>query len=213
MEASFWHQKWARGEIAFHQSEANPLLVAHFQQLKLPQGRRVFLPLCGKTRDFAWLLANGYRVAGVELSDIAIKELFDGLGLTPTISPLGKLTRYSADAIDIFVGDIFELSADVLGEVSAIYDRAALVALPVGMRKLYTAHLMAISQCAPQLLVTYEYDQQQLEGPPFSISDNEVAEHYAATYLLEALERMAVVGGLREIAAKETVWLLQSANT
>ncbi|MGZ8252407.1 MAG: thiopurine S-methyltransferase, partial [Methylophilaceae bacterium] len=71
MEASFWHNKWQRGEIAFHQSDANPLLVAHFEALNLPKGSRVFLPLCGKTLDIAWLLAGGYRVVGAELSEIA----------------------------------------------------------------------------------------------------------------------------------------------
>ncbi|MDP2246790.1 MAG: thiopurine S-methyltransferase, partial [Nitrosomonadales bacterium] len=45
MEANFWHQKWERGEIAFHQHEANPLLVSHIDQLNLEKGKRVFLPL------------------------------------------------------------------------------------------------------------------------------------------------------------------------
>ncbi len=159
MEAGFWHQKWERGEIGFHESETNPLLIHHFEKLMTAAGSRVFLPLCGKTRDIAWLLAGGYRVVGAELSALAIEQLFNDLGAKPAIAKSGKLTRYSASNIDIFVGDIFEVSAKDLGSVDAIYDRAALVALPAGIREQYTSHLIDVTGAAPQLLVTLEYDQ------------------------------------------------------
>jgi len=211
MEASFWHQKWERGEIAFHENEANQFLTEHFEKLNLAKGSRVFLPLCGKTRDFAWLLAGGYRVAGAELSELAIDELFKDLDLVPEITNIGKLTHYRADSIDIFVGDIFDVSAALLGPVNAIYDRAALVALPAGMRKHYAPHLMAITGSAPQLLVTYQYNQLLIEGPPFSVSDDEVRQHYGAAYRLNAVESRDVAGGLKgKVASTETVWLLQT---
>ncbi len=213
MEASFWHQKWERGEIGFHQNEANPLLIQHFEKLNLAKGSRVFLPLCGKTRDFAWLLASGYQVIGAELSELAIKELFIELGLAPEISKLGKLTHYSAKDIDILVGDIFDVSAEYLGSISAIYDRAALVALPAGIREQYTSHLMSISNAAPQLLISYEYDQLQMDGPPFSISEDEIKQHYGTSYQLKSVETKSVVGGFKgKVASTETVWLLQKAN-
>ena len=109
MEADFWHQKWEKDEIGFHRSETNPFLVAHFDKLDLAEGSRVFLPLCGKTRDFAWLLASGYRVVGAELSEIAIQCLFKDLRVEPTISRLDQLSHYSAKNIDIFVGNIFNM--------------------------------------------------------------------------------------------------------
>lgn len=213
MDASFWHQKWARGDIAFHGSEVNPLLMEHFEKLNPVKGSRVFLPLCGKTRDFAWLLAGGYRVVGAELSELAVNELFKELGLVPEISKAGKLTRYSAKDIDILVGDIFNVSAECLGPISAIYDRAALVALPADIRVQYTSHLMNITDAAPQLLITYEYNQLLIEGPPFSVNDDEVKQHYGVTYSLTSVERKNVAGGLKgKVASAETVWLLQKAN-
>jgi len=213
MEASFWHEKWKRGEINFHQSEANPLLTAHFEKLSLAKGSRVFLPLCGKTRDIAWLLANGYRVAGAELSAQAINDLFKELGLAPNISKVGNLTRYNADNIDIWVGDIFDVSAEYLGSVNAIYDRAALVALPADMRKQYVAHLMQITGAAPQLLISYVYDQSKIDGPPFSVNEDEVRRHYGAAYQLTPVEIKDVAGGLKgKVASTETVWLLQKSN-
>jgi thiopurine S-methyltransferase len=213
MEANFWHQKWERGEIGFHESDTNPLLIHHFKTLQVDVGGRVFLPLCGKTRDIAWLLAGGYRVAGAELSPLAIEQVFNELGVEPEITQVGKLTRYSASGIDIFVGDIFELSAEDLEPVDAIYDRAALVALPEGVRERYTAHLIDITGAAPQLLVTLEYDQQVLAGPPFCVSEVEIRRHYSAAYQLQCVESNAVAGGLKgKVAATETAWLLRNVG-
>ena len=192
-------------------NEVNPLLVKYFQQLSLANGSRVFLPLCGKTLDISWLLANGYRVAGAELSKIVIEQLFMELGVKPKISKVGELEHYSAQNIDIFVGDIFHLSSKMLGVVDAVYDRAALVALPAAMRNRYTAHLMEITNKAPQLLICYEYDQSLMAGPPFSISNEQVNQHYRESYHLTPIASLDVPGGLKgKGAAKENVWLLQN---
>jgi len=210
MDGSFWHSKWERNDIGFHESQANPLLVKHFSALSLAKGSRVLLPLCGKTLDIHWMLAAGYRVVGAELSSIAIDQLFADLGMTPTIEKIGELHRYSARDIDIFVGDIFELCRDILGAVDATYDRAALVALPADVRRRYCAHLIQITSAAPQLLICYQYDQSQLDGPPFSISDAEIYQRYGNAYYLTPLERIDVPGGLKgKLPASEHVWLLK----
>lgn len=210
MDANFWHQKWERNEIGFHRSTINPLLISHFNALALAKGSRVFLPLCGKTLDIGWLLANGYRVAGVELSEMAVRQLFIGLGITPQVTEQRNgMQYYQGENIDIFVGNLFDLSDEMLGAVDAIYDRAALVALPEAMRSQYAAHLLAITHTAPQLLICFEYDQTLMEGPPFSISAAEIQQHYASSYQLTLLARAAVPGGLKgQCAARENVWLL-----
>jgi thiopurine S-methyltransferase len=210
MDGSFWHQKWQRNEIAFHEREANPLLVTHFKALASPEGSRVFVPLCGKTRDIHWLLSHGYRVAGAELSEIAVAQLFRELGVDPSKTAIDQLIRYSASNIDIFVGDIFKLSRSLLGHIDAIYDRAALVALPEPMRDRYAAHLIAITDRSPQLLITHLYDQRLLDGPPFSVSDEEVGRHYLESYDLELLASVEIKGGLKgKCPAAENVWLLK----
>ncbi|MBZ0112639.1 MAG: thiopurine S-methyltransferase [Thermoanaerobaculia bacterium] len=208
MDTDFWHQKWKAREIGFHQTEANPLLIKWFKELALEQGNRVFLPLCGKTLDIAWLLSNGYRVAGAELSETAIEELFLDLGLEFEITIVGNLKHYVGQDIDIFVGDIFDLSASILGTVDAIYDRAALVALPEVMRRQYSSHLMQITNRAPQLVICLEYDQDLMAGPPFSISATEFSRHYRGVYQLSLLESVGVAGGLKGCAATENAWLL-----
>lgn len=210
MEASFWHQKWQRGEIAFHQNQANALLVAHFEKLNLRYGSRIFLPLCGKTLDIAWLLARGYQVVGAELSEIAIDELFQSLNLKPQVAQNGTLLHYSAKDIDLYVGDIFDLSASVINQVDAIYDRAALVALPAEIRKQYASHLTNITHVAPQLVITYEYNQALIDGPPFSVCEEELKRCYGTAYAMTALETRDVEGGMKgKAASTETAWLLQ----
>jgi thiopurine S-methyltransferase len=212
MDTSFWQQRWGNNDIAFHKKEANPLLVKYFKALSIEKSDRIFLPLCGKTLDIAWLLSNGYRIAGAELSEIAIKQLFAELGIEPKISVVDNMLHYSATNIDIFVGDIFNLSGNMLGPVDAIYDRAALVALPKEMRDRYTAHLIKITDKAQQLLICYQYDRNLMEGPPFSIIDEEVEQHYQNTYTLTLLARVNVSGGLKgKCAAMENVWLLQNS--
>ena len=209
MNPEFWQEKWQKREIAFHQAAANPLLVSWFNQLALAPGASVFLPLCGKSLDIHWLLAQGYRVIGAELSEMAVQELFAELGLTPAVSSAGTLQHYQADKLQVFVGDIFQLSKNTLGPVAAIYDRAALVALPDAMRQRYAQHLVTLSQAAPQLVICFEYDQTQLPGPPFSVDSSEMHNLYSKVYSLNCLEKLDVQGGLkRKCQASEVGWLL-----
>ena len=190
-------------------------MVNHISHLNLISGQRVFLPLCGKTLDVAWLLSKGFRVVGAELSEIAIEQLFKDLNLEPKIIHCGKLLRYQAENIDMFVGDIFELDSELLGVVDAVYDRAALVALPNDiqndMRSKYANHLVEITGTAKQLLISFEYDQDLMEGPPFSILKDEVSRLYSATYKLALLESAELQGGFRgKFDVTESIWLLSN---
>lgn len=210
MDENFWIQKWEKNEIAFHEGDANPLLVRHFRELSLSKGSRVFVPLCGKTLDITWLLSHGFRVAGAELSELAVKQLFAGLKMKPEIISVGGMKRYSAQNIDVFNGNIFDLTHEALGPVDAVYDRAALVALPEDMRHRYARHLAAVTGQAPQLIISYVYDQKQMDGPPFSVTNEEVKRHYGEMYDVRLLESIHVTGGLKgKCAATENVWLLK----
>ena len=211
MDANFWHQRWGKNEIGWHETKVNPLLVQHFKELGLEKGSRIFIPLCGRTLDISWLHAQGYRIAGAELSKVAIEQVFTELGVQPNVSARGEGEQWSANHIDIFVGDIFALSAETLGHVDGIYDRAALVAFPEDMRNRYVRHLIEITEKAPQLLICYEYDQRCIEGPPFSIPDQEVKRQYASAYQLKLLSSTEVSGGLKgKCPANEKAWLLSN---
>lgn len=210
MNIESWKQAWEVNNIGFHKNTAHPLLVKYFKELGLEKNSRLFLPLCGKTLDIAWLLSQGYRVAGAEVSQLAVEQLFLELGLEAKIEGSGKLFRYSAINIDLFVGDVFDLSREILGPVDAVYDRAALVALPETMRKLYTKLLLKISGEAQQLLITFEYYQSLKSGPPFSIDSLEINQHYNDAYDLKLLESITLPGGLKgTLVATENIWLLK----
>lgn len=210
MEPNFWHNRWEKNQIGFHANEVNPLLVEFFSKLSLNQGSRIFLPLCGKTLDLHWLRSAGYSVVGAELSKKAIDFLFQDLGIKPNINKIENLEHYFSENIDIFVGDIFHIPKSILGKVDAIYDRAALVALPKDMRRQYTSHLMDITNSAPQLLICYEYNQELMDGPPFSISHTEILMHYKDNYKVKNLASKPVVGGFKgNIDTSENIWLLE----
>lgn len=214
MDSSFWHQRWQANEIPFHERAANPLLLKHYPALALTNGARVFVPLCGKSLDLGWLLSRGHAVAGAELSELAVHQLFAELGMEPRIAEIGPVRHYRGRKIDIFAGNIFQVSREMLGPVDAVYDRAALVALPDAMRQRYAAHLQDITAHAPQLLICYEYDQTVLAGPPFSVSPEEVHRHYGKHYRLTLLNSADVAGGLKgKCPAKEHVWLLNRRAT
>lgn len=210
MEASFWHNRWQTNQTGWHERDVNPLLIAHFPSLHVPPGGRVFVPFCGKSLDLGWLLSQGYTVAGAELSELAVTQLFAELGMEPSISEVGKHKHFCGEKIDIFVGDLFDLSRETLGPVDAVYDRAALVALPEAMRMQYTAHLKTLTALAPQLVIGYEYDQTIVAGPPFSVTPDELHRHYGDCYTLTPLTRVELPNGLKgKCPATEHIWRLE----
>ena len=210
MKSSFWIERWQTGKTSFHRTEANEALLAHLGTLSLAKGNRVFIPLCGKTVDIDWLLSQGFRVAGAELSAIAVEEVFERLGIEPSISNEGALKHYHAAGLDLFVGDIFKLSAEILRPVDAVYDRAALIALPPAMRQRYAPHIGDVTGGARQLLLAVEYDQEKMDGPPFSVNEAEVRELYGNAYAVTCQARAEVPGGIKgKTPGSEAVWLLK----
>ncbi|MGF1477650.1 MAG: thiopurine S-methyltransferase [Geminicoccaceae bacterium] len=211
MEAAFWQERWQQNKIAFHEAQPNALLSAHWSRLSLKQGSRVFVPLCGKTTDLAWLAARGHHVVGIELNQAAVDEVFRTMGLDPAVSRQGDLIRYQSRHVVVFVGDFFDFSPDLLGSVDAVYDRAALVALPPEMREAYSRHLTTLAGRAPQFLISYDYDQSQTEGPPFSVTSEEIGELYGDQYEQELVASVEISGRLAErCSGTENAWLLTS---
>ncbi len=208
MDIDFWKDKWEKKIIGFHLSEVNPLLVKYYEQLSLNKNNRLFLPLCGKTKDISWLLSKGHSIVGVEFSQLAVEQLFSELEVEPEITMLKDLIQYSTKGLDIYVGDFFKLTYELVGRVDAIYDRAALVALPQSMREEYTTHLKSLTDEVSQLLITFMYDQNLLKGPPFSVSNEEVYEHYEKQYDITLLDTQEEKFK-GKIDAQESVWLLK----
>lgn len=175
MDRQFWLERWQQGATGFHQAQINADLRQYWPLLRCPPGARVFVPLCGKSRDMRWLHAQGHRVLGIDLSELAIQEFFAAEELSAVQQRGGQLACWQADGYELYVGDFFELPAAALSQVSAVYDRAALVALPPPLRLQYAQRLSALlpPHCRV-LLLTMVYAQQQMSGPPFAVPESEV---------------------------------------
>jgi thiopurine S-methyltransferase len=194
MKKYFWLERWEREEIGFHQNEVNPYLCEYWQELHLAHDSVVFVPLCGKSRDMLWLREQGHQVLGVELSNIAVQAFFKENGYTPHHVTRGKFEHCEADGIRILCGDFFDFSKDDLAKVSAVYDRASLIALPPEMRERYVRHLASILPPATQiLLITVDYPQSEMPGPPFSVSPGEVEALYREHAEVRLLAQMDVL--------------------
>lgn len=213
MKKEIWLERWEKGQTGFHNDEVNPLFIQHFKELELPLASRIFVPLCGKTLDIGWLLSRGFCVVGVELSEMAVKELFEELGEEPYIMKDGEHIHYHAENIDIFVGDFFTLTPQMVGNLDAIYDRAAIVALPKEMREEYTKHMLSLTKGIPQLMTTVVYDQSLMNNSPFSVDKEELERHYGEHYTITQLDKIQVEGGLKQVKdVTEYVWLLSDAS-
>ncbi len=183
MEPEFWHERWRKGEIGFHQEAPHPALAKHWPSLGAPQGGRVLVPLCGKSHDMHWLARSGHSVVGVELSPLAVDAFFSEAGLAPTRRAEAAHEVVTHAPYDLWCGDIFSLRPAQLPDIAAVYDRASLIALPPAMRSHYAGWLAAaIAPGTPVLLITFAYDQSEMNGPPFSVTDAEVHALFSADF-------------------------------
>lgn len=193
MDKDFWLERWNNNEIGFHQASINTHLQRFWPALKVPAKGHVFVPLAGKTLDMLWLAGQGHRVTGIEISELAVQAFFEENGLSPRQSRMGDAIAWQQDEITLICGDFFKLAPRQLGPVDAVFDRASLIALPAEMRPQYAAHLRQLAPIAPVLLVTLDYPQDEMDGPPFSVTPAEVESLYADTHRIEPQEGVDVL--------------------
>src|SRR4249919_61379 len=206
MQPDFWHQRWQDNQIGFHQDKPTPLLVKHWPAIGMPVGAKIFVPLAGKSLDMVWFASQGYRVLGVELSSLAIKQFIAEYGVVPEVRETKYGTHYLAGAVEVICGDVFSLDAQALADCSVVFDRAALIALPPGLRKRYVRELYSLlPQGCRGLLITLEYPEGEKNGPPFSVSESEVRDLYGPDWDVEVLER-------RDILAQQPAFIAEGVT-
>jgi len=194
VDAEFWHNRWRDSLIPFHKERANQFLKKYFDTLGLADGDEVLVPLSGKSVDMRWLRDRGCTVTGVELSDIAVRDFFNEQGIAASRRRDGAFQILEGEGIKLLCGDIFALDSTHATNISAVYDRAALVALPRELRVRYVDHLLSLlAPAVPMLLLTFEYPAHEIDGPPFSVDEAQVRELYAGrreVTRLESLDRL-----------------------
>ena len=198
MEQDFWHNVWQKNTIGFHQGEIHPFLDSHIQSLIPSINESIFVPFCGKSKDMLWLNQFG-TVVGAELSEIACRDFFEenNLDYAKTTDELTELSEFNSvdHQISLWQGDFFNLTTQHLStNFSFIYDRAALIALPRAMRSRYVEKLKEFMSKETQLLlVSLEYPENEMSGPPFPVDTSEVSELFKG-FQVEELGQLNLTG-------------------
>ena len=183
METDFWLARWTEKQIGFHQERINPHLERFWPMLEPGTADRVFVPLCGKSHDMRWLLEQGYHVIGNELSPLAVEAFFTESGMIPETEQAPRYTRWKDDGIEILCGDFFNLNPADIGTIDSFYDRASLIALTPAQRPVYARQLAnLVGKDTAGLLITLDYNQLELGGPPFAVSAAEVARLFSDNF-------------------------------
>ena len=191
MEPDFWHERWHTGKIGFHQEEVNPYLMQFWPRLQASPDQGVLVPLCGKSRDMLWLQAQAQAVIGVELSPLAVNDFFESNQWPAEHDKVIGFDRSRYGSMQILCGNFFDLKntpESPVNNISLVYDRASLIALPPSMRQKYAQHMTQLLPSSAQiLLLTLEYPPHQMDGPPFSVDKQEIQRLYAEFFDIEKL--------------------------
>jgi len=189
-----WLDRWQENRIGFHESTVNRHLQRYLPQFELPQGACVFIPLCGKAHDIAWIAAQGYEVIGIELSQLAIEAFFAEQELDYERFDTDRFGIYKAGNISLLQGDFFDLSNGDLAACSLVYDRASLIAMEQPDRPRYYDHMLSIIPAVSNmLLITLAYDQAEMRGPPFAVPTDEVHQYYSDQFAINLLESNDII--------------------
>lgn len=189
MEPEFWHERWHENRIGFHQKEVNRFLRRHCARLGAADKGPVLVPLCGKSRDMLWLREQGREVLGVELSPLAVEAFYQEAGWSATRQGRERFLEYQGGGVTILLGDYFQLTPALVGPLSAVYDRAALIALPADTRQAYAAHMAELTPAGTPLLLIAPFSLKDPDsGPPFAVSGDEVQRLFSTHFTVEVLE-------------------------
>jgi thiopurine S-methyltransferase len=201
MEPQFWQNRWRNGQIGFHQPSVDRSLQRYWPLLALGTGR-VFVPLCGKSLDLLWLRDQGHSVTGIELSATALESFCMENGVPARRRVRGDFDVYETEHLALFRGDFFKLTPALLGNVAAVYDRAALISWAPELRPAYAGHTAALTPPGTQmLLITLEYSQSQMPGPPFSVPRDEVERLYSRSFGIREIARTDILANEARLRA------------
>jgi len=190
MELSYWLSRWRKNKIGFHMADGYPALEHHLTHIPFPKRRTALAPLCGKSRDLITLTHHFNNVIGVEISEKAIGEFLQENSLSATESSFADFKIFEAGSITLWCGDFMKLPARKLPIIDVIYDKAALVALPPEKRGKHAEKLISLcSEYTFILLHHFIYNQDEMPGPPFSVSKPELNKYFGRWFKTEILEQ------------------------
>lgn len=209
-DLGYWIKRWEDGHTAFHQSEASAALVRHGHLFGT--GGRVLVPLAGKSRDMTWLAREkGHAVVGIEIAAPAIRAYFEERSMTAMRSTEGGIHAWHGGGVTILEADFFAVTSAMVGTITGVYDRAALVAIPPELQAKYVSHLLALTGGAPILLIGFEYDTSKMSGPPYSVGEADVARLFGAACAVQKLESREVIDEMPRFRERGITSLVEAA--
>ncbi len=191
MELSYWQSRWKKGNIGFHLDEYYPGLTENWDEIDIKPDATVLVPLCGKSRDLLWLSRRAKKVIGVEVSQTAINQFINEHNLKTHNSSFTSFSIVTSGNIELWCGDFFKLTEEKFEAIDLIYDKAALTALPPGMRIRYSKKLKNLSSPHTKILIQhFKYNQNEMNGPPFSIPQKEISDLFSDYFVIQELQKM-----------------------
>jgi thiopurine S-methyltransferase len=190
VQPEFWLDRWRSAQIGFHQSAVDRHLKAYWPALKVAPASQVFVPLCGKSLDMLWLREQGHAVIGVELAPMALESFCMEHGIPARRRSIGPFDLYEAPGFTLYCGDFFKLTPALLGNISAVYDRASLISWTPSVRASYVEQMTGLTTPGTkQLLIAVEFPAEQMSGPPFPVTRDEIERLYAPHHSIRLLGR------------------------
>lgn len=190
MNKKNWLEKWKKKETKFDQMQVNPYLIKYEKIFESLEGKKIFIPLCGKSIDILWFLTHGAEVIGVEFSEVAIETFLSENNLIYKKVDKHPFIFYHADSLKFICGDLFQLEKNDVGEFDWIYDRASLIALDDMARVQYANKIFQLSSNQSKMfLITLSYGTTTLEPPPYSVTDEEVYSLFSKNFQIATLSK------------------------
>mmetsp|Transcript_24028 Transcript_24028/g.54645 ORF Transcript_24028/g.54645 Transcript_24028/m.54645 type:complete len:233 (-) Transcript_24028:108-806(-) len=169
--------------LGWHKDDVHHILKKNLPHLLsfAPRPPRIFVPLCGKTKDMAYL-ASLESVGGVVGLDGVEKALSEFAKENPDLAidmdageDVGPFVKYGGKKISLIQADFFEIDATILGgRVDVVWDRASVVAIRPELREKYVEKLGSILKPGGvALFATLDRragtEEGRADGPPFSV--------------------------------------------
>lgn len=154
-QASAQKKMTKKSEDPEYLKKVDPILMKHITELTAGRSNlRIFVPMCGKTRDMLWLAERGHAITGAEINARYIMAFFRDAALeyelrSEQIKPKRNVNVYAAKGHDItlYQCDIFDYSVEVSGQFDAIWDQSAIPVInEMGSKRLkqYTSLMQSL---------------------------------------------------------------------
>jgi thiopurine S-methyltransferase len=189
--------------------------------------KTIFVPLCGKTIDMAYLATHpGVKevvgVDGIREALVEFAQEHDDLDIQQ-VDSIPAFEKYQGKNISLLKGNFFDLLKDevvqgmLTGQFDGILDRASMVAIDPSLRESYVnilGKLLKPGGCI--LLITFDRrvgtPEGRNAGPPFSVDDEEVQRLYGNLDWVESITKLDEKDELDNEESKQR-WISQGVES